>query len=323
MARDGAGAKVVQLLEARELRYFLALAEELHFAGAAQRLAVAVPVLSRAIRRMEADVGVELFHRDTHNVALTDAGAALLSSARLAVADFDEALLATRIAAGLELEGELRVGTTPLMRHRLAPEVFAHFAALCPAVQVQRREELSGPLVGELLADRVDLALSFCPPRHRGLAYEPFRDAELAVLLARSHPLAAHGAVALSALDGEPLLVPSAVAAPEVRRRFDELFAARGLRAVYASRAIEHDEEMIAVAQGLGVALVSRYFFDLAPPGTVLLALRPPLALDFELVYRTEPAAPALLRFVEAVREVGRRPLLAPAAVPPVGGGGR
>ncbi|HVR05574.1 MAG TPA: LysR family transcriptional regulator, partial [Solirubrobacteraceae bacterium] len=79
-------------LEARELRYFLVLAEELHFAGAAQRLAVAAPVLSRTIRRMEADLGVALFRRDTHTVQLTDAGSALLPSARNALADFDEAL---------------------------------------------------------------------------------------------------------------------------------------------------------------------------------------------------------------------------------------
>jgi DNA-binding transcriptional LysR family regulator len=314
--------KGARLLEARELRYFVALAEELHFAGAAQRLELAPPALSRAIRRMEADLGVALFRRDTHTVALTDAGVALLSSARTALAGFDEALHATRGTGGLELEGVLRVGVTPMMRHRLAPAVLERFAGLCPAVEVQRREELSGPLVQELLAHRVDVALAFCPPRHDGLLYTPIRDAELVVLVARSHPLAVHRAVALSALDGEPLLVPSSPAAPDVRRRFDELFAARGLRAVYASRTTDHDEEMSAVAQGRGVALVSRYFFDVAPPGTALLALRPPLRLDFELVHRADPSGPALERFLEAVREVGALPTEALAA-PPLSGESR
>jgi len=310
-------------LEARELRYFVALAEELHFAGAAQRLELAAPVLSRAIRRMEADLGVALFRRDTHTVALTDAGAALLPSARTALAGFDEALLSARGAAGPALEGVLRVGITPMMRHRLAPSVLERFAELCPAVEVQRREELSGPLVQELLAHRVDVALAFCPPPHDGLLYTPIRDAELVVLVARSHPLAVHRAVALSALDGEPLLMPSSAAAPDVRRRFDELFAARGLRAVYSPRSIDHDEEMAAVAQGFGVALVSRYFFDVAPPGTALLALRPPLALDFELVHRAGSTAPALARFLDAVREVGAQPTEALAAAPPLSGESR
>jgi DNA-binding transcriptional LysR family regulator len=311
MANRSVPAEKGRLLEARELRYFVVLAEELHFAGAAQRLTVAAPVLSRAIRRIEADLGVALFRRDTHTVELTDAGAALLPSARAALAGFDEALVAVRQAARLELEGVLNVGASPLMRHRLAPAVFERFAALCPAVRVQRREELSGPLVQELIAHRIDVALAFCPPRHHGLVYQPIRDAELAVLLASSHPLASRSSVSLSALDGEQLLVPSVLAAPDLRRRLDELFAARGLRPAYAPRAIDHDEEMTAVAHGLGVALISRFCFEVAPPGTALLALRPPPALDFELVRRAGPPSPALARFVEAVEDVAAEPTAA------------
>lgn len=294
-------------MEARELRYFLVLAEELHFAGAARRLAVAAAVLSRTIRRMEADLGFELFRRDTHSVYLTEAGAALLPSARAALAGFDEALVAARAAAHVALEGVLRVGVSPLMRHGLAPAVFARFAALCPAVRVQRREQPSGPLVGELARHRLDVALAFCPPREDALAYAPICDAELAVLVASSHALAGRGVLTPAELAGESLLVPSAAAAPDVRRRFDELFAARGLRASYAPRAIDHDEQMAAVAQGLGVALISRFFFDAAPPGTALLELRPPLALDFELVRRAEPPSPALARFMDAVQVLGAR----------------
>jgi DNA-binding transcriptional LysR family regulator len=292
-------------LEARELRYFLAVAEELHFGHAARRLAIATSALSRAVRRMETDLGVALFVRDTHGVRLTTAGRALLGRARDAVVSFDEALAAAREAGRLELVGVVRVGVTPLMRHRLGPAIFERFAATCRAVRVAHREELSGPLVEELCARRIDVALAFCPPREEGLAYEPIRDAELAILIASSHRLAGRSSVNLLELRDEPFLLPSVASAPAVRERFAELFGAAGFQPRYSAREIDHDEEMAAVRDGHGVAFISRFFLEAVPPGAVLLALEPSVRLDFELVLRAERPTPALARFAEVVREVG------------------
>lgn len=293
------------LLEARELRYFLALAEELHFGRAARRLAIAAPVLSRAVRRMEADLGVALFVRDTHEVRLTTAGRVLVGRARDALAVLDEALAAAREAGRRELEGALSVGATPLMRHRLGPAIFKHFGKAYPSVRVARREELSGPLIEELLARRIDLALAFCPPWHADLVYESIRDAELVMLVAESHPLAGRSTVRPSRLRGETLLLPSVAGAPAVRERFAELFESVGFRPRYSDREIDYDEEMAAVREGHGVVLTSRFFFEVAPPGTTLLALDPPVPLSFELVRRAERATPMLTRFAEVVRETG------------------
>lgn len=164
-------------MEARELRYFLAVAEELHFGHAAQRLSIASSVLTRAVQKVEADLGVELFVRDTHGVRLTGAGAALVGGARDALTSLDEALACAREAGRQALEGVLGVGASPLLRHHLGPAIFARFAEVCPAVRVAHREELSGPLMEELRARRIDAALAFCPVRHDGLEYEPIRDA--------------------------------------------------------------------------------------------------------------------------------------------------
>jgi DNA-binding transcriptional LysR family regulator len=309
-------AEGAHVVEARELRYFLALAEDLHFGHAAQRLSIAAPALSRAMRRFETELGVTLFRRDTHGVELTEAGQALMGSARNALASFDGALAAARETGQLELTGLVNVGVSPLMRHGLGPAIFERFAAICPAVRVARREEFSGPLVEELGARRIDVALAFCPPRHDGLVYERIRDAELAILIASSHPLAGRSRVNLFELREEPFLMPSVVAAPDVRRRFAELFATAGFQPRYSSRAIDYDEEMAAVREGCGVAVISRFFLEATPVGTTLLRPDPPLSLDFELVRRAESPFPPLTHFIEVVEEVGAR-LSRPAPCPP------
>ncbi|MFI5003550.1 MAG: LysR family transcriptional regulator [Solirubrobacterales bacterium] len=291
-------------MEARELRYFLAVAEELHFGHAAQRLSIASSVLTRAVQKVEADLGVALFVRDTHGVQLTSAGVALVGRTRDALASLEEALACAREAGKQELEGVLSVGMSPLLRHHLGPAIFERFAAACPAVRVTHREELSGPLMEELRARRIEAALAFCPTRHEGLEYEPIRDARLAVLLPVEHPLAGRAAISLGDLREEQFLLPSAMAAPGVRTRFAQLFAAAGFQARYATRTIEHDEEMVAVAEGWGVALISRFLLEEAPAGTALVELDPPARVDFELVRRAERPTPELARFVEAVREV-------------------
>ncbi|HWX45037.1 MAG TPA: LysR family transcriptional regulator [Solirubrobacteraceae bacterium] len=323
-------------MEARELRYFLAVAEELHFGHAAERLSIAQPALSRAVRRVEADLGVELFVRDGHGVRLTEAGEALVGRTRDALASLEEALACALEAGRRTLEGALSVGVSPLLRHGVAPAIFERFAVVCPAVRVAHREELSGPLVEELRERRIDAALAFCPPRKEDLEYEPIRDAELVVLLSAEHPLARRAAgsprvgrgeghtleeraaghaqarraaVSLGELREEQFLLPSEAAAPGVRARFAGLFAAAGFEPRYSPRAIDHDEEMLAVREGWGVVLVSRFLLESPPVGTALLELDPPARVDFELVRRAERPSPELARFVEAVREVGATPV--------------
>jgi DNA-binding transcriptional LysR family regulator len=291
-------------VDARSLRYFLVVAEELHFGCAAQRLSIAPSGLSRAIRRIEADLRVELFVRHSHDVRLTDAGRALLTPARDAVARLDEALIATRSMGRHELVGVLSVGTDPMLRHRFAPAIFERFAEACPEVVLSRREEHAGPLIEELLARRIDVALAFCAERREGLAYEPIRDAELVVLISSRHPLAQRSWVNLFELRDERFLTPSLAAAPAMRRCLAELFMAAGFHPRYSLRKIEHDEGMAAVREEHGVLLASRFFLESVPAGVTSLELSPPLPLPFELVRRSEHKTPALMRFVEIVHEV-------------------
>ncbi|HST54727.1 MAG TPA: LysR substrate-binding domain-containing protein [Solirubrobacteraceae bacterium] len=294
-------------MDARELRYFLILSEELHFGRAAQRLAVAQPVLSKMLRRLEVELGVELFVRDSHSVELTVAGRALLDHARDAIASLDQAVAAVREAGRRELVGTLNVGASPLLRHGLGPAIFERFASVYPGVTVTRREEYSGPLIDELLARRIDVALSFCPARHTQLLYEPFRDAELVVIVSRAHRLAARASVSLPELRDESFLMPSALVAPALREQLEPLFTAAGFAPRYAAQAIDHDEDLAMVSAGHGAMLTSRYSIGDPPPRVSVLCLDPPLELPFELVRHAGRPSPILARFAEVAKQVGQQ----------------
>lgn len=298
-------------MEARDFRYFLAVAEELHFGRAAERLSIAAPALSRAVRRAESELGVELFVRDTHGVRLTDAGEKLVGGARDALASLDEALAVTHEAGGLnELTGVLDVGVNPFLRHGLGPAIFERFAVICPAVRLTRREQFSGPLMEELRIRRIDVALDFCPARAYGFIYEPICDADLIVLISSEHRLAARASVDLFDLRDEPFLLPSAAAAPAMRMYLSRLSATAGFKPNFALREIDHDEQMDAIKEGAGVMLVSRFFLEAVPSGVTLLELDLPARLEFELVRRDEHPPPALARFIDAAHYVGSQETL-------------
>ncbi len=290
-------------MEARELRYVLAVAEERHFGRAAAQLSVATPALSRSVARTEAELGVALFARQASGVALTDAGVALVERVRHAIASLDDALAAAREAGQVELIGTLAVGVSTALRHGLATAVFERLGEICPGVRVARRDELGGPLINELRARQIDAALTFCPVRRDDVVYEPIRDAELVALVCASHPLAARSSASLSELRNEAFLVPSRAADPGIRGRLTELFESSGFRGRWAGEDIDFDEDLTAVRGDRGILLTSRFAVANTPEGVALLHLSPPIALPIELAYRRERPSPALARFVDAVRE--------------------
>jgi DNA-binding transcriptional LysR family regulator len=296
-------------MRGRDLRYVLAVAEELHFARAADRLSIAPSALSRAVGRTETELGVQLFVRDAHGVTLSEAGAVLVDRAREALASLDEALALAQEAGLKPLRGALEVGINPMLRNRLGPTIFARFAQSYPAVRVVWREQLSGPLIEELLARRIDVALDFCPASRHELSYKPICDAALVVLVCESHPFARRGSVNLFELRDELFLLPRRESAPAMRPQLVRLFAAAGFQARCSSAELDHDQQMLAVKRGSGVALVSRFFLQDSPPEIAVLELDPPVRLSFELVCRAERPAPALARLIGTVDELASREL--------------
>lgn len=206
-APDGAGALRsggMDLL--RHLRYFVAVAEELHFGRAADRLHMAQSPLSQRIRSLERELGVQLFVRSSRQVALTPAGRVLLDEAPrlLAAADDVRALMQRVSDGGL---GELRTGMPPDFDARLVAGVLAGFRAACPEVRLDIRQALAAEQEVALATGAIDVGLVWHPLAPRGLATGPVLEKPLGVLLPAHSELAEHEQVELGELRDRALVM--------------------------------------------------------------------------------------------------------------------
>ncbi|MFD7981470.1 LysR family transcriptional regulator [Streptomyces sp. NPDC059071] len=241
----------------RDLRYFLAVAEELHFTRAAERLYVSQPALSKQIRALERQLGAPLFDRDRHGVRLTDVGTALLPHARAVLAAWDEAEGAVR-AAREEARGTLVVGmSTSPGRGGLLPAIRSRFSEAHPRARTRLRQiGWEDPTAG--LADgSSDVAFVWLPLA----GAERFRWVVVAteprlVALPEDHPLAARERIAFAELLDEPFLaLPDT--GPELRDYWLALDARDGRPPVVGAEIASADETYEALVGGLGICLVA------------------------------------------------------------------
>lgn len=190
-------------LETRQLRYFAAVAEELHFGRAARRLSLAQPALSRAIQQLERRLGLALLERTTRSVRLTPAGAVLAEEARRALDAVTAAEQRTRRAA--EPSPRLLVATKAESDGGLLPAILRVYAEEQPGVEAQVLLGGWGEQARMLRDGRADVALLHAPFDARGIDFEPLLSEPRVVALASSHPLAPRRRLTLAELAGEPL----------------------------------------------------------------------------------------------------------------------
>ncbi len=195
-------------MELRQLRYFTAVAEELHFGRAAERLHIGQPAVSQLVRRLERELGVELFDRTSRHVRLTPAGAVLLPEARsvLAAADRARVVLDEHLAAR---DGSLRVGTSTGMGERL-DAVLDVLARQSPGVAVELVYAPTADRLAQVAVGRLDAAFVRGEQgEHPGLRVVPVWREPLVAVLPAGHPLAAAGEVEPAELAGLPLRLTS------------------------------------------------------------------------------------------------------------------
>jgi DNA-binding transcriptional LysR family regulator len=196
----------------RSLRYFLVVADELHFGRAAERLGIAQPPLSQRVKRLEAELGAKLFERG-RRVTLTEAGEVLRAEARELLSRWDRMTTLVAKAERGELDS-LRAGVPPDLPGRVLAAVLTKFAAECPAVRLDL-QELTTAEQARLLADReLDAGLLQLPVDVVGLDLGPVVDTPLGVVLPRDSPLARRAELTLADLAGEGLVHAPRAAAP-------------------------------------------------------------------------------------------------------------
>jgi len=240
----------------RDLRYFVAVAEELSFTRAAnERLFIAQPTLSRQIRLLETTLRARLFERDHRTVRLTGAGEVMLTRARLLLDQWDETQSAVAEAAAAA-DMALRVGFHTRIGRGLVPAVTARMAQLLPGWRLTFRQVSWRDPTAGLAGAEVDVAISWLPVPDTGLlSWQVVATEDRWVALPAGHRLAEKAAITLDDLSGEPFIALPATAGP--LRRFWLAADERQSPPQIAAEAETAEETFEAVASGLGVALLA------------------------------------------------------------------
>jgi len=239
----------------RKLRYFVAVAEELHFSRAAARLFVAQQALSKQVRELESDVGVQLLRRTTRSVELTPAGGAFLVAARKALEAIDAGVESARRAA-LGDGGVLRLGFLVGGALELGNPIIAEFSKRFPGVRLDLREfGFTDPASG--LADgSSDVAFVRLPVGVSEIDYVPLFVEPLVVGVATNHRFAERPSVSIDEMLSEPIVVGRT--ADDVWRQFWTLDAYRaGATAAIAGLSNSVTEEVAIVAAGVGCTVTA------------------------------------------------------------------
>lgn len=279
-------------MELRQLRYFLAVARELHFGRAAEQLHITQPPLTVAIRRLERELGVQVFNRTTRRVTLTAAGQAFQERVQVALAELDAAAAdAGEVAAGRA--GKLRVGFVSSASYTIVPEAIRAFRARRPRVELVLKPLTSGEQVEQLLDGGLDLGLIRDPVPVPGLRLELLSAEDLVVVLPEGHPWCGLADIDPARLGGEPMILFPYGLMPGFVSRVLGLFAPEGTPPVVAQQAIHQETVLGLVAAGLGISILPESIQRFQMPGvtTRRLAGRPQTELHLATPIEGSPAA--------------------------------
>lgn len=290
-------------MEIRHLTGFVAVAEELHFGRAAERLHMAQSPLSQQIKGLERELGARLFERSTRSVRLTPAGEALLVPARVILDQVDTARRVVRSAHMGEV-GRVTVGFAGASGNSLMPVLTRAVAAAHPGIELALRGQIySGDAVTRLQNGSLDLGIVSLPVP-AGLAHRPVRVEPLVVALPSDHPLAQQDAVAPSELADEPFITFPAAQGSAVREAMLNLCRGAGFAPNIVQEAPDSYSLVAMVAARVGISVVVGSNEHLQLPQ---VAYRPfsieTTALPIALAWDATNASPALRAVLDAAED--------------------
>jgi DNA-binding transcriptional LysR family regulator len=293
-------------MELSDLRSFVAVAEELHFGRAAERLHVTQPPLSRQIRRLEDELGARLFHRTTRRVDLTDAGSAFLAEARQVLAAAEKAVSRARSVHRGET-GRLAIGAVTPAIDGFLPDLVREFRKRHPRIDVSLTEMDTTSQLAALRAERLHAGfVRLADHDVRGLSTQVVRRERLVLALPRRHRLAGADPVSLASLAGEPVVALAPEVQPELHRRLAAACSDAGfaLRVTQTTRTVPTMTALVAA--GMGVAFVPESARSTRRTGVEWRAIRGRLPdVEISVAWRSWNASPALGHLRDLLRARG------------------
>jgi DNA-binding transcriptional LysR family regulator len=290
------------LPELRHLRYFVAVAEELNFSRAAERLHMAQPPLSLAIRQLEQELGTALFHRSTREVTLTEPGRAFLDGARRTLAEAERAVVSAQRAAVGDV-GQLRVAFSWSARYETLPTLGQAFRDRHPDVELLAQEMWNAQMLPALRSGAVEVALALCAERAPDILDEVIRSEPVVAVVGAHHPLANESAIRLSALAGESFVFFPRELAPRLHDVLIALCRRAGFEPRVERGSFHTGWDLGTLGDTHAVALAPASVASRQAEGVVTVPLRDETErLETSLMWHMSNASPPREAFVSLAR---------------------
>jgi DNA-binding transcriptional LysR family regulator len=284
-------------IELRHLRYFVAVAEELHFGRAAQRLHLAQPPLSQQIRKLEAIIGHALFTRTSRAVKLTAAGEVLLDRARRTLSNVREDLEEAR-SLGRGESGFLKVGFIGSSMLTALPSMLGEYRRKYPSVQLQLHEAHTAMVMQSIMRSDWDVGILRDGGPCQGLEVRTLFSEPFLAVVPASHPLAAYKEISAAKLRDEPFVFFPAGAGTRAFEKPVSICEQHGFRPRIVQEAPQWLTLLRLVGAGFGVTIAPSCVRQVADPDTVCLRLRGShVRSDIELAYRSGDGRPIVKAF--------------------------
>jgi DNA-binding transcriptional LysR family regulator len=296
------------MMELRHLRAFVILAEELHFGRAAHRLRIAQPALSQQIQRLESVLTVRLLHRTSRSVELTEAGHALLASARGLLAEAERAVVTTR-RAGLGEVGVLRIGFAASGAFGILPSILRRFRQEFPDVFI---EFYDGPLelpIERLENGSLDVAIARGPVHEPRLRAEVFYRERICAVLPEAHPLASRNRIQLAALATDDFVMFPRQRSPYFHDSLTDLCRRAGFLPQITQEAADWQVLASLVAAGLGVSIAPMSVRQMPREGVRCIPLTASERIaELVLLSHKQRVSSITSSFISIAKEVARAP---------------
>ncbi|MBH8561990.1 LysR family transcriptional regulator [Nostoc sp. CENA67] len=290
-------------MELRHLRYFIAIAEELHFSRAAERLHIAQPPLSQQIQQLEMELGVELFHRKTkRQVQLTEAGQVFLQSAYHLLAQLEQAIELTQ-KTGRGEQGQLRIGFTSLVTYNLLPPILRRFREQFPAVELVLQELTTTQQEQALDNRHIHVGFAHPPLEDNTLNQECIHQENLIVALPETHPLAKQEYISVRSLKNEFFIMFPRHLGPGLYDQIVSLCQEGNFSPKVTQEAIQMQTIIGLVSAGMGMAIVPSCLQNLQRSGVVYCPLKEKTPLvETTIIWRQADMTPVLWEFLQLVK---------------------
>ena len=292
-------------MDIRQLECFVAVAEELHFRRAGERLGLSQSALSERVSALEHELGARLFFRTTRQVSLTQAGSEFVQDAKRILADIEKSVSNVRHTAESDLR-HIRVSGVDEAISMLLPKALIAFRRIDPKVHVQVLEISSSEQHSqELISHRTDVAFVRTPQEDEFISSELIHRQAIVVALADTNPLAGSASLSASDIADQPIVGYPKHARPILHEALWSGFRQIGAQPNIVCEIIDKSTLLQFVAQGLGISLVPAWVVNIAPPDVSFVPYAPcENLIDLYVAFRKSGNSDTVKRFVDTVRTV-------------------